>query len=107
LFSSAATLALAVACVLSLREEALQRDPWFASAEILAMTFALAGIFYWRIYGRSSLGVIASTVGFIGWGAAYPLGALLHTLAPNFHPRLDFWNIPRILVALGMVLTLL
>lgn len=106
-FSTAAAVVLAVVCVLSIREEILQRDPWFASAEILAMTFALTGILFWRIYRRSSLGVIASTVGFIGWGAVYPLGALLQTLAPNFHPRLDFWNIPRILVALGMVLTLL
>ena len=106
-FASATALALLTVGALSIRQEVLQGDPWFASAEILAMAFALTGILFWRSYRRSSLGVMASTVGFIGWGSVYPMGALLHTFAPNFQPQLDFWNIPRILVALGMVLTLL
>jgi two-component system, NtrC family, sensor kinase len=107
LFASSTALVLVLVGALSVRQEVLQRDPWFASAEILAMAFGLTGVLFWRIYRRPSLGVIASTAGFIGWGAVYPLGALLQTFAPNFNPRLDFWNIPRILVALGMVLTLL
>lgn len=106
-FASAAILALLTVGALSIRQEVLQGTPWFASAEVLATTFALTGILFWRTYGRSSLGVITSTAGFIGWGAVYPMGALLYTFTPNFQPRLDFWNIPRILVALGMVLTLL
>lgn len=107
LFSSAAALTLALMCVLSVRDEVLQRNPWYASAAVLAMIFGLTGILFWRIYRRPSLGVIASTAGFIGWGAVYPLGAFLHTVAPTFQPRLDVWNIPRIMVALGMVLALL
>ena len=107
LFSFATALILALVCVLSVRDEVLQRNPWDASAAVLAMIFGLTGILFWRIYRRPSLGVIASTVGFIGWGAVYPLGALLHAVVPSFQPRLDVWNIPRILVALGMVLTLL
>jgi signal transduction histidine kinase len=106
-FSYATALTLALVCMLSVREEVLQRDPWYASAAVLAMTFGLTGILFWRIYRRPSLGVIASTLGFIGWGAVYPLGALLHAVVPSFQPRLDVWNIPRIMVALGMVLTLL
>ena len=107
LFSSATALILALVCVLSVQQEVLRRDPWYASAAVLATTFGLTGILFWRIYRRPTLGVIASTAGFIGWGAVYPLGALLHAVVPSFQPRLDVWNIPRILVALGMVLTLL
>ena len=107
LFGFATSLALLMVGALSIRQEVFKAIRGSRSAEILAITFALTGILFWRTYRRASLGVIASTAGFIGWGAVYPMGALLHTFAPNFQPQLDFWNIPRILVALGMVLTLL
>jgi two-component system, NtrC family, sensor kinase len=106
-FCSGLALFLVSLGALSIREQELRRDPWFASAAILAMTFGLSGILFWRLYDRHSVGVIATTAGFIGWGAVYPLGAVLHMFAARLQPQLDFWNIPRILVALGMVLTLL
>ena len=72
-------------------------------ALFLAISFCLSGLQFWKIYRRSSLGVITTTIGFIAWGAEYPIHNLLTTTEAN----LDFWNVPRILVALGMVLTLL
>ena len=107
LSSGSMALALIALGLLSSYEEELRHDPWFASAAILAMTFGLSGMFFWRLYQRYSLGVMTTTAGFIGWGAVYPMGVLLHMFVSNIQPSLDFWNVPRILVTLGMVLTLL
>jgi signal transduction histidine kinase len=82
-------------------------DAWTSIALFLAISFGLCGIYFRKLYGRSSLGVVTTTVGFVAWGAEYPLGVVIHQLAYQLQPNLDFWNVPRILVALGMVLTLL
>ncbi len=82
-------------------------DAWAAIASILAISFCLCGFFFRRLYRRSSLGVITTTIGFIAWGAEYPLSVIVHYLLAKLQVNLDFWNVPRILVALGMVLTLL
>ena len=87
--------------------EQIVGQTWVAAAAILCLAYGLAGPFFGRLYGRSSLGVNTVIVGFLCWGAEYPVGAILHFVAPTFQADLDFWNVPRILVALGMVLTLL
>jgi len=81
-------------------------NSWMAAGAFLGLTYGLSGVFFKRLYGRASLGVNTVVVGFIGWGSIYPAGMILHYVAPRFQVNLDFWNVPRILVALGMVLTL-
>ncbi len=82
-------------------------DAWTPIVSLLATSFGLCAVYYGKLYRRSSLGVVTTTVGFIAWGAEYPLGMLIHNLSSRLQLNLDFWNVPRILVALGMVLTLL
>jgi two-component system, NtrC family, sensor kinase len=80
---------------------------WGAIVAVLTISLSLSGIYFLKGYRRTSLGVVTATVGFFAWAAEYPLGVVLHVFYPNFQATLDFWNVPRILVALGMVLTLL
>jgi two-component system, NtrC family, sensor kinase len=72
---------------------------------MLMLTYGLCGVFFWRLYRRRSLGVIAVTGGFFGWMALFPLAALLHSLGPKYSVLLDFRSVPQIFVAVGMVLT--
>ena len=87
--------------------EQVRGDALTPMALFLALSFCLCGLQFWKIYRRSSLGVITTTIGFIAWGTEYPLGLGVHDLLTTMRVNLDFWNVPRILVALGMVLTLL
>jgi len=87
--------------------EQTRGDSLTPMALFLAISFCLCGLQFWKIYRRSSLGVITTTIGFIAWGAEYPLALGVHDLLTTMQVNLDFWNVPRILVALGMVLTLL
>ncbi len=102
-YVAAALLAIGIGAV----HEQLAGNSWVAVSAILGLTYGLTGVFFGRLYGRASLGVRTVVVGFFAWGAEYPVGAILHYVAPHFRANLDFWNVPRILVALGMVLTLL
>jgi len=100
--------AAGIACVALWSVHAQARgDGWSALAPILALSFCLCGFCFRRIYPRLSLGVVTTTVGFIAWGLEYPLGVAIHSALARLQINLDFWNVPRILVALGMVLTLL
>jgi signal transduction histidine kinase len=82
-------------------------DAWSSIAMLLAISFGLSGLYFRKLYRRSSLGVVTTAFGFIVWGAEYPLGVIFHYISSRLQTNLDFWNVPRILVALGMVLTLL
>ena len=79
---------------------------WVAVAPI---TVAYAGCFvhFWLRYRRSTAGAIITLFGFFAWAAVFPVGQLVPTLLPNVHIDGEVWNLPKYLVAIGMILLLL
>ncbi len=81
-------------------------NPALGLVAILAsLNFAIA-ILYTNSYPRISAGVVTAVTGFALWGAVFPLGVLLNQLAPSLSSEREAWNIPKYLVAVGMILTL-
>jgi len=74
---------------------------------ILAALYFAVAIFYWNRYRRRTAGVMTAVGGFALWGAVFPTAALLQTLVPSVTVEAEVWNIPKYLVAVGMILTLL
>ena len=72
---------------------------------LAAMNFFAAGLFWYRLH-RSSAGVMATVFGFIAWGL-FPTVAAMRSLTPIIKPEAEIWNIPKYLVAVGMIVTLL
>jgi len=75
---------------------------------IETLTYALGGFLYWYSYKRLSPGVVLSSSGFFVWAAVFPL---FYQLAPG-HPQITdsliaLSNMPKFLVAIGMIVTLL
>ena len=101
----ARALALAAVGVWAVRDQ-LHGSTMIAVTVILMLAYGLSGVLFWELYRRRSLGVIAVTAGFLGWSLVYPTGALLLIFDPKLQLHMDFWNVPRLFVALGMVLTL-
>jgi diguanylate cyclase (GGDEF)-like protein len=62
---------------------------------------------FWNRYRRATAGVLTSVGGFTLWGAVFPASVLLQVLAPSVKVESEVWNIPKYLVAVGMILTLL
>jgi signal transduction histidine kinase len=73
---------------------------------LLALGFALPGVFICRNYWRSSPGVVTMVGGFLCWGAVFPVGMLLDQFAPNLHVPAELWNTPKLFVAFGMILAM-
>jgi len=73
---------------------------------ILTTGFALAGILFWKRYARTTAGVVATAGGFVLWGAVWPVCWALGHFSVNFPVNPEFWNVPKFVVAFGMVLTL-
>jgi signal transduction histidine kinase len=98
--------ALAATGLLVIRE-VFRSGPGAGVGVMLMLTYGLCGVFFWNLYRRRSFGVIAVTGGFFGWTLLFPLTVVLYSLGPKYNVLFDFWNVPRIFVALGMVLTIL
>jgi len=74
---------------------------------ILACLNFVVGILYWRRYQRGTAGVLTTVAGFVLWGSVFPTATLLAIYAPSVKVDSEVWNIPKYLVAVGMILTLL
>jgi diguanylate cyclase (GGDEF)-like protein len=74
---------------------------------ILAATNLFAAALFWYGLRRTSAGVLTTVFGFATWGISFPVATLLRTMFPT--GRLDpaIWDIPKYLVAIGMIVTLL
>lgn len=59
--------------------------------------------FYWR----ATAGAFITIAGFLGWAAVFVVGPLIMALFPNFHLESEVWNLPKYVVAVGMILLLL
>ena len=72
---------------------------------IFMVAYALCGPLFWRLYRRRSLGVMIVTAGFFVWALQFPLTLFMYAHGRQYLFLLDFWNVPRLFVALGMMLT--
>jgi PAS domain S-box-containing protein len=64
--------------------------------------FFVAGLRYFRHFGRFTPGVVLGSVAFVAWGSVFPLSAI----ATGLSERSVFWDLPKFFVAFGMILTL-
>jgi signal transduction histidine kinase len=74
---------------------------------ILALGYGVAGVLYWQRCSRVSAGAIAIIGGFLSWGAVFPIGMALDRFYPHFAINSEIWNVPKLFVAFGMILSLL
>jgi two-component system NtrC family sensor kinase len=73
---------------------------------ILALAFGVPGFLFWSRYPRLSPGVACVAGGFLAWGAVFPFGMLTDHFLPALKLNPEIWNVPKFIVAFGMILTL-
>jgi len=81
--------------------------PEFGLTVLLAALNLAVAILYWNCYHRVTAGVVTAISGFALWAGVFPGAALVSVLAPHARIEAEVWNIPKYLVAMGMILTLL
>lgn len=74
---------------------------------ILFAVYILAGIQCWRNFPRGTTGSITAVAGLVVWALVFPVSLSLAVSRPDLHIRDSVWNIPKYIVAIGILLTLL
>ncbi len=77
-----------------------------ALSVILMELFALFTLFFAYDFRRRSAGVGTTMVGLLAWALVFPLGMLFASRWPTVDVNPEIWNIPKVVVAFGMLVVL-
>ncbi len=69
--------------------------------------YALVAYFFWRGADRATLGVSFTTSSFVAWALVFPVAAVLDRWLPGLGIQSEAWNLPKFMVATGMIFTVL
>ncbi len=58
-------------------------------------------------YRRPTAGAFITIAGFLGWAAVFVAAPSMGSILPNLHLESEVWNLPKYVVAVGMILLLL
>ncbi len=64
-------------------------------------------IHFWYVYRRASAGAFVTVAGFLAWASVFVVGPALDALRPDLHIDSAVWNLPKYVVAVGMILLVL
>lgn len=81
------------------------------------LDLALNGVFFavyvgcclhfWYAYRHITAGAFITTAGFLAWAAVFVAAPAMQAWVPTFHLESEVWNLPKYVVAIGMILLLL
>ena len=79
-----------------------------ASSAVLFTVYFGCCFHVWYSYrGRASAGSLITITGFLGWALVFVIGPLAGVFAPHAQIESEVWNLPKYVVAVGMILLLL
>jgi diguanylate cyclase (GGDEF)-like protein len=87
-----------------------QNQPGGAELAMNAIFFAVyfgCSIHFLFSYRRATTGGLITIAGFLAWAAVFVAGPSISTFFPALHPENEVWNLPKYVVAVGMILLLL
>jgi diguanylate cyclase (GGDEF)-like protein/PAS domain S-box-containing protein len=74
---------------------------------ILGEIFFVAAADFWTSGWERSLALYTITAGLCAWGAVFPLAYTLSRIWPGISVDAEFWNMPKLCAAMGMILVVL
>ncbi len=102
---------VALYCALSIFLLTVQRRP--GDGLSLALNGVLFTVYFgccinlWYVYRRASAGAFITIAGFLAWASVFVVAPALHASWPNLHIDTEIWNLPKYVVAVGMILLVL
>ncbi len=74
---------------------------------VLFTVYFLCCIHFFYMYRRATAGALITIAGFLAWAAVFVVAPIMDSVWPNVHVESEVWNLPKFLVAVGMILLLL
>jgi diguanylate cyclase len=69
--------------------------------------FLAAAVFFRLATPHPGIGVRFTAFSFLAWAMVFPVAVAMATFLPNVHVEHEVWNLPKFLVATGLIFTLL
>ncbi len=102
---------IAMNCVLSLFLLVVQNRPGngneLALDAVLFTVYLSCTLHFWFAYRRATAGAFITIAGFLLWASVFVVGPFVETFYVNVHIESEVWNLPKYVVAVGMILILL
>jgi len=98
-------------CILSIYLLAFQDRPVIGT--LLAVNGVLFTVYigccvnFWFAYRRATAGAFVTFAGFLSWASVFVIVPSINTFLPSVHLENEVWNLPKYIVAVGMILLLL
>ena len=74
---------------------------------LLATAYLGCFMMFVLVYRKLTAGTFVTDVGLLAWGLVFVVSPLLHLYAPGVHIHDEVWDLPKYMVAMGMLLLLL
>ncbi len=98
-------------CALSAFLLAFQNRPGdgsdLALNALLFVVYIGCSIHFWYTYRRATAGSLITIAGFLAWAAVFVVAPWIGVAFPHKHIQDEVWNLPKYVVAVGMILLLL
>jgi len=97
-------------CALAVFLLAVQNRPDGGNTALNAVLFTVylgATVHFWHMYRRASAGAFITISGFLLWANVFTVAPILMARYPQVHFESEVWNLPKYVVAVGMILVLL
>jgi diguanylate cyclase len=82
-------------------------DPGLGVEAILFVVYMGCCIYFWYSHHEGTTGSIITIGGFMAWASVFVVAPALAYFLPNFHLEGEVWNLPKYVVAIGMLMLLL
>jgi diguanylate cyclase (GGDEF)-like protein len=81
--------------------------PTLAFEAVLFAVYLGCAIHFWYAYRRATAGSFITIAGFSAWASVFVAGPAIMYFFPNLHLEDEVWNLPKYVVAVGMIMLLL
>ncbi len=81
--------------------------PTLAFESVLFVVYLGCAIHFWYTYRRATAGAFITIAGFFVWAGVFVAGPCQMVFFPNLHIENEMWNLPKYVVAVGMIMLLL
>ncbi len=81
--------------------------PYLAVNAVLFTVYAGCCIHFWIAYRRATTGAFITVAGFFAWANVFTAAPLIDSFLPRVQIESEVWNLPKYVVAVGMILLLL
>ena len=81
--------------------------PYLAMNAVMVAVFLDCAVKFFFAYRRATAGAFITIAGFTVWASIFALGPALFYFFPQVHVEAEVWNMPKFIVAIGMILLLL